>query len=256
MKVVLRGGLGNQLFGYAFGRSVSLARNEECFFVKDCLGPRRHRDYYLDRFNTKIQLTDDRTGLHYGESVFKFDPGVFTAPVESFFDGYWQSERYFNPDALREDLQFKEIPNSSKVQEVAEKIRQFENSCFIHVRRSDYTREPHLSYHGLMEPKYYMAAIDLICKLHQDVQFFVFSDDVNWSASAFPGYTIVEGTDMFEDLYLMTQCRHAILANSSFGWWGAWLNARTDKTVIAPKEWFRDPNACYDDIVPESWVKI
>jgi hypothetical protein len=263
MIVALQGGLGNQLFQYAFGRAVSIGRQEELFFHKVNLSPTSHRDYILDRFNTKVQLVNQASGPYYRETVFRYDPGVFEAPTGSYFQGFWQTAKYFNniDSVIREELQFKLNPNLKvNVCQIAKRIKDNENSTFIHVRRGDYLREPHLSYHGLPTIDYYRQAVNLLEKTYADIhqQFFVFSDDPAWCREIFPyNYLVIEGTNQFEDLYLMSQCRHAILANSSFGWWGAYLgDCQPDRTVIAPRQWFQDANTSYEDIVPEGWLKI
>ena len=259
MIVALQGGLGNQLFQYAFGRAVSIGRQEELFFHKVNLSPTSHRDYILDKFNTKVQLVNQPSGPYYRETAFRYDPGVYEAPMGSYFQGFWQTAKYFSNigSVIREELQPKEPINNPAVIQLSDEIKSIKDSVFIHVRRGDYLREPHLSYHGLMTKDYYDRASAIMLNAYQYVRYFVFSDDPEWCKQAFPYCTVASGTNQFEDLYLMSQCRHAILANSSFGWWGAWLNdCQPDRTVIAPRQWFQDANTSYEDIVPERWLKI
>jgi hypothetical protein len=260
MIVALQGGLGNQLFQYAFGRAVSIGRQEELFFHKVNLSPTSHRDYILDRFNTKVQLVNRPSGPYYRETVFRYDPGVFEAPAGSYFQGFWQTAKYFNNigSIIREELQFKQLPDLSiKNFEAHQEIMKSKNSVFVHVRRADYLREPHKSYHGVMGTDYYDRACWVIREKYPDARFFIFSDEPDWWKSTYPWGTVIEGNDMFGDLYLMSLCQHAVLANSSFGWWAAWMSDyKPDRLVVAPRQWFQDANTSYDDIVPDEWIKI
>jgi hypothetical protein len=108
---------------------------------------------------------------------------------------------------------------------------------------------------------YYKEALALIQSYYVDSKVFVFSDDREWCLQNFMGYDVVQGTSKYEDLWLMAQCQHAVIANSSFSWWGAWLgdwgDSKSRRIVVAPKQWF-NPAANVDasDIVPERWLRI
>jgi hypothetical protein len=253
--VQICGGLCNQLFQYSFGRSVSLAKNEELFFdVSRCRSEDQYT-YSLDAFHTKVTLAEGRTGPRRGEPVFKFDPTVYNDPPGMLYDGYWQTERYFNIPIIREELKFKIKPRPIAL-ELAAEIKKGV-SASIHVRGGDYLRDPHRSFHGLQTLDYYNEAIARIRAVHPQCTFWVFSDNPDWCRQNFPDFTLVEGTNKFEDLQLMSYCTHSIIVNSSFSWFGAWLGeGDPDKIVIAPKKWFADPNMCYSDVVPERWIKI
>ena len=253
MIVSIQGGIGNQLFQYAFGRSVSIVRNEELFFTKAGCGG--DREYSLDAFNVKIQWAEGRQPQR-GEPVFRFDAGVYTEPRGLWYHGYWQTEKYFNVPVVREELRFKNMPTTIAIK-WADKITTGKNA-FIHVRRGDYLKEPHQSFHGNLSMQYYNEGIDRIKQVQPDAKFFIFSDDTEWCKSNFSKeYEVVEGTDRFEDMYLMSLCRHAVIANSSFSWWGAWLgDEKKDRVVIAPRKWFQSPSMSYDDVIPDRWVKL
>jgi hypothetical protein len=270
MIVLLQGGLGNQMFQYAFGRSVARARGEELLFAKrgdmDALGSRMA--YSLGAFETSVTLVPTTYGPTYTESVFAYDKKVYTLPDGTLFAGYWQTEKYFDAKIL--DEFHVRAPLSAQTQRLAEEIEAGMNSVFIHVRRTDYLL-PMNSWMGIMPLSYYEQAMTYILKRNAGVKFFVFSDDPEWCRQNFPGCRIVDhnkaGTSgngpgqEHEDLLLMSLCRHAIIANSSFGWWGAWLGDFSGKIVVAPNQWFNGtlggrwtPET--SDIVPARWVKL
>lgn len=267
MIVRLNGGLGNQLFQYAFGVSVAQRRNEQVFFEKHQLDGGAHRAYSLDAFCVNVRfLNGAYLGPKYEERIFNFDPGVYNAARNAHFVGNWQTEKYFNEPAVREDFRYKR-PMSQQTNLMASVI-QTRASASIHVRRSDYLIPSTAAYHGNMGLEYYGSAIAYIKARVPGVHFFIFSDDPQWCKQAFPtaDFTIVDhngwGNGLtgpaqeHEDLYLMSLCNHAIIPNSSFGWWGAWLNPDKQRIVIAPKRWFIVQHLCTDDIIPDRWVKI
>jgi hypothetical protein len=138
---------------------------------------------------------------------------------------------------------------------------QSENAVSIHVRRGDYKNEAALKYHGILNIDYYKKAIALIQQKQPEVIFYIFTDDESWVKEnlSLPTATLVSGNltkTHFEDLYLMTQCKHHIIANSSYSWGGAWLGVNPKKMVIAPKKWFnKGPQDTYD-LTPENWLSI
>ncbi len=271
MIVRLDGGIGNQLFEYAFGRSVSLARDEELFFEIEQLGldfplVSSPRAYSLDAFNVNVQLVATTRQPKYVEHVFSFDKGVYTAPRGMHFVGCWQTEKYFNANVIRKDLTLRE-PVSNQTEIVASEIQAIPNSAFIHVRRTDYLNPDAAAYHGNMTIDYYKSAMTYICERADEVKFFVFSDDPEWCRQNFEGCRIISHNKMgskstgpgkeHEDLYLMSLCKHAIFPNSSFGWWGCWLgDTQTNRICIGPKRWFLGAKLCTDDIIPERWIKL
>ncbi len=268
MIVYLGGGLCNQLFQYSFGRSVSLARNEELFFEKTSLG-RTNRAYGLGAFNIELKFVDKPTTGYYGEPIFHFDPGVYTAPKDSYFSGCWQTERYFNIPVIRRELILRNLV-SEQTRRVADEILATPHSAFIHVRRGDYLHPVQSAYHGNMGADYYARAIEYIRERVSDVKFFVFSDDHAFCKRNFPEFRVVDHIEGLhinpdpngaglehEDLFMGSLCHHAILPNSTFGWWMAWLgDTQLNRLVVAPKKWFANVNLRSDDIVPERWVKL
>lgn len=260
MIVQLNGGLGNQLFQYAFGRSLSSEFQVPLFFNKSDLDCGR-RHYALDPFKVDVKFKDPAGVARFEERQFTYDPNVHTANAGSYFVGYWQTEKYFTSTAptLRQELTLK-APVSARTAEVAQQILSFPESTFVHVRRSDYLN-PHTSaYHGNMTMDYYQSAMKYINdETASTAHYFVFSDDPSWCRHNFPGCQIVDhnigkGKEV-EDLYLMSLCKNAIIANSSFSWWGAWLgDTRLDRICVGPKKWFAGAQLNTEDIIPKRWV--
>lgn len=268
MIVYLGGGLCNTMFQYAFGRSVSIARKEELFFDKSSL-ERTNRAYGLGAFNAQLIFANKNSAtVQYSEPVFRYDSGVYSAPRNAYFCGCWQTEKYFDIPVVRKELSLRN-PVSDKTARVIEEIQATPHSAFIHVRRGDYLFPVQKAYHGNMGMDYYEKAIEYIRERVPDVRFFVFSDDHDWCRQKFPELRIVdhiEGRHInpdpndpgqeHEDLFMMSFCNHAIIPNSSFGWWGAWLgDTQSGRIVIGPKRWFL-ADVSFDDIMPERWIKL
>jgi hypothetical protein len=165
------------------------------------------------------------------------------APV--YLDAYWQSERYFADIAgvVRREFAAKE-PSDRENEALAAAIDAV-NSVSLHVRRGDYVDDPTTHrYHGICAPDYYQRAVDHISSRAGVSHLFLFSDDQQWTRAnlrfAFP--TTFVGSNSpdcgYRDTVLMARRRHHIIANSSFSWWGAWLNPSRDKIVVAPQQWF------------------
>jgi hypothetical protein len=245
--VRLTGGLCNTMFMYAFGRSLSVRKNVSVDFHW-C---RSTWDYSLGAYNVKPNLVEPFAGMKvYNEKSTAHDPEVLNAPEETYFKGYWQSEKYFEEDVIR-----KELVLSHPTEEMlakAKEIRNYDNSVFIHVRHGDYLTTPETNaYHGVLPYDYYIRAIDYMRTKVTNPEFFVFSDDIDWCRTVgLPGTFINAG--LHGDLYLMRCCKHAIIANSSYSWFGAWLGKA--EIVMVPKPWFRATAS--GDIIPERWKRI
>ncbi len=280
MIVQLRGGMANQCFQAAFGISVAHARQEPLYFHKFGLDNGQARAYSLGAFNIEVVFKDPAPeNFTYREKTFAFDKDALLAPRGSYYCGLWQTERYFVKKLVRQAFTPKN-PLSQRSIEWKMKLlgKNGPPTCSIHVRRSDYLNVQH--YHGLAGGmEYYNAAIQYIReKVNDRVRFFVFSDDHEWCRSNFPkdGFSIVDCNGFgngrigprteHEDIMLMSFCDHAIIANSSFSWWGAWLGDQTaedygmKRIVIAPKDWFNPtgPAKSLDtsDVCPERWTRI
>lgn len=279
--VRLMGGLGNQLFQYAAARRLAYKHDtslkldtSELLRQKILGGSDTQRFYELSPFNIEgdtltiidiISLNTFRIPrlVTIKESHFHFDPQILNLPDNVYLQGFWQSEKYFADigDTIRQELTVKERPNSRNRQ-MLQRI-QAGNAVGLHVRRGDYVTNPrHSQFHGLCSPEYYRKAIRYIGSRVQNPHFYVFSDDPEWyqdnMKTGFP--TIYVGHNGpgkgYEDLRLMSSCKHFIIANSSFSWWGAWLSENKGKIVVAPKRWFAQPGNNTKDLLPRSWIKL
>jgi hypothetical protein len=177
--------------------------------------------------------------------------------------GYWQSPKYFasiEPE-IRTELKLRE-PLAGENLAVVNKI-DTSLAVSVHVRRGDYvTSVTTNQYHGTCGPEYYLAAEALLRQRLGEPTLFIFSDDPDWAAHnlRFESPTVIvrhNGPKRdYEDLRLMTLCKHHVIANSTFGWWGAWLCANPDKIVVAPRNWFRDASHSTADLIPEDWIRV
>jgi hypothetical protein len=200
--------------------------------------------------------------MHYRERWFHFDPEVRALPDNVYLEGYWHSERYFVEHSanIRKELTVTaELMGRNR--ELADKLSVV-NSVSVHVRRGDYVHNPTTNaYHGVCAPEYYHRAAEVIASSVVDPLFVVFSDEPGWAVQhlkfRFPVCHVTDnGETPHEDLRLMSLCKHHIIANSSFSWWGAWLSANPDKIVIAPERWFNNPTINTVDLTPVGWHRI
>ena len=289
--VHLIGGLGNQMFQYAAGRSIAIKR--KCGLkvdISDFSGYRLHQGFELERaFNCQINLATNEDivnmlGLQGHQIIrgplsrlslswlrvkefivephFEYWPELSFSPENSYIRGYWQSEKYFLDVAneLRSDFAFKS-PMTAVNLELAKEIED-KNSVSLHIRRGDYVQNPKASaVHGTCTLDYYSEAMRLMIDEVGKPHIFIFSDDIDWvrkNLSIPTTHTFVYqniGADSYRDMQLMSICKHNIIANSSFSWWGAWLNAHPQKVVISPKKWFQNGNNV-KDLIPPHWRSI
>lgn len=290
--VKLIGGLGNQMFQYAAGRCLAEKHStilkldvtgfEEyklhryslhCFHVWEYLATKteiKNVIYTQSTLSKLKQKTLSKLGFKsykssnwITEKQFHFDAEILEAPNNTFLDGYWQSEKYFADitNILRREFVVK-YQQDYLSQKFTELIQNTE-AVSLHIRRTDYVQDA-LTYkvHGICDQDYYDRCVRYIGDRVSNPHFFVFSDEPQWAKDnlrfGFPT-TIVDCNDAsrnYEDLRLMTMCRNNIIANSSFSWWGAWLNPNPNKLVIAPHQWFKDETKNTKDIVPQQWIKL
>ncbi len=199
----------------------------------------------------------------YTEPHYHYDPNIALLGDNTLIDGYWQSPRYFEAivPMLTDDFDIKPDPSPAN-QAYLEAIKSVP-AVSLHVRRGDYVSSASTnSFHGTAGPDYYDAATKRIQAEVPKAHYFVFSDDVAWckdNLNLGKSVTFIEGNDgdkSYEDLRLMSACRHHIIANSSFSWWGAWLNPSPEKLVIAPKQWFASQDINTGDLIPQDWTRI
>lgn len=255
-KLGVNGRLGNQMFQYAATKSAALAN--DCLFAIPAENHELSQWFKLDcKFYSLQQNLSVLNRLkNYAETTFHYDSRFESITDNTALLGYFQSDKYFQryQDIIRKDFAFKDKVLDTVVPFMKQLNGQKE-IVSIHVRRGDYVNLQ--QFHPLCSKEYYNEAIDTM----GDCKFLVFSDDIEWCKSAFGyGRDIVYSNlpDHISDLCAMTMCDHNIIANSSFSWWGAWLNNNKDKKVVAPTKWFGDAYNDKDtkDVYCEGWIKI
>lgn len=285
------GGLGNQMFQYVAGRALSLERNQSLRLdIAGFAGYGLHQGFELERvFLCPAEIAthaEVRSVLGWQllsgikrilarpcmvafrrvgfvvEPHFYYWPGINHVPRNCYLVGYWQSERYFKSFecTIRRDFTFRE-PLSGRNSELALEIANT-HAVSLHVRRGDYVSD--FKTGNIMDVcslEYYRKAISYVAERVEHPVFYVFSDDMVWVRQnlyvEFPCIYVDynRGAASYRDMQLMSLCKHHIIANSSFSWWGAWLNSNPEKIVIAPRNWFRNGNDdC--DLIPNKWVRL
>lgn len=286
--VLLQGGLGNQMFQYAFYLAIKrINPNIEC----DCSIVKYYNDhngFELENiFNIKVQqskltfciskilnrytfLQKKRIESYTGFKLIKDSiPSIYMPKLlkeqkhfRTYYLGYWQTESYFNHIAydIRKKFKFDESKLSDESRLVAKEI-QTNTSVSIHIRRGDYLLDKNINLYGsICTIEYYNKAISLIQNKHPECHFYIFSDDYEWVKKNLQinrNVTYInfnKGKDSWQDMYLMSLCKHNIIANSSFSWWGAWLNSNPNKIVICPSKFINSNSK--SDIIPENWLTI
>ena len=262
------GGLGNQMFQYAFGILLGPNTQYDTSWFSAIKGDKNvtQREYELDFWNINPRLTNKPKKRFFGllriKKIHERPENIYNAKLlqtkHGVIQGYFQVAKYYEPirAQLLQDFTPRNKPNAEnkKLLDLISKT----NSVSLHIRRGDYVKLQQV--HGLCDLDYYKRGIEYIANKIRKPHFFIFSDDTEWVLENlkidFP-YTVVDinhGRDSAWDMYLMAQCKHNIIANSSFSWWGAWLNQNPDKIVIAPMCWFADGTAT--DIIPQEWQRV
>lgn len=278
------GGLGNQMFQYALYRSLKETGKNVKMDISEFPNYGLHNGYELANVFTieenlasteEIEsLSDKAQGLnsklrrkimgrkntHYIQEEFKFIPEVLNMD-DVYLDGYWQSEKYFidHEAVIRNNFTFTNELDDTNRKMVEQMCNT--NSVSIHVRRGDYVTDSVAAkiHGGITTLAYYNKAIEIIKAKVENPVFFVFSDDINWvkenmklTNSQYIDWN--KGSDSYKDMQLMSTCKHNIIANSSFSWWGAYLNNNPSKIVVAPNKWFNTKQA--EDVIPAYWETI
>ncbi len=299
----LRGGLGNQLFQYAFGRSVTERLSKKLGHAVELgLDANEYDDpqyavlntarkFALDNFDIKARVISAEESKRFNSIPVKvwrritrklelmtnrgnswiFNPVHLNCHDGSYHVGYWQSEKYFADvgDQIRKDVSLKVSPGpeASKYEGL---ITRAPISLSLHIRRTDYVTDPTFN-NATCDLDYYSRAFAEITRLlnadnsaspvnPQNICAFIFSDNIEWARAnlKLPCQMIFvsqPGIKDFEELMLMSKCNHHIIANSTFSWWGAWLDPSPKKIVIAPTFW-ANPNIPAPDIIPDTWIRI
>jgi hypothetical protein len=281
------GGLGNQMFQYAAGRAIALRRRVPLKLDASEFQNGNNRKFRLNEFNIKGSIISsqeidsfkksatsravlllNKLRPYYRqsfikESCFSFDANILRAPRRVYLNGYWQSEKYFKDIELQLRSEFtvnKKLQGRNA--EMAQQITQQPAAVSLHIRRGDYASNPDTNrFHGTCSLDYYRNAVAKLVSMGAQLHFFVFSDDIPWAQANLKldcplTFVSHNGAADYEDLRLMSLCRHHIIANSSFSWWGAWLCVNPNKVVIAPRKWFSGAAHDTRDLIPASWLQL
>jgi hypothetical protein len=254
----LKGGLGNYLFQIAAAYAHS-KKNEKLltFDFSNVYVVHQNIDHYKSNIFSKLSFSKvDKVLSNYNEPFFNYSE-IPNFQGSLCLDGYFQSEKYFS--FYRDEILnlFDIGVNYKKIIDKKYSELVLKNTCSIHVRRGDYLNHPDV--HPTLTLNYYSQAIS---HFGDEVTFLVFSDDINWCKENLHLLTdklvYIEGNTDYQDLYLMSICKNNIICNSTFSWWGAWLNQNNNKKVISPSVWFGDKLKHYntDDLYCENWIKI
>jgi hypothetical protein len=260
--VKLIGGLGNQMFQYAAGLYLSHLHQTDLFVDNSFLsqnpnGAYTKRELELSVFNLDLKIATSKdikkfniegsnkysralqrhlpilfNNLYASESGIQYQKEFLNYPKNTYLDGFWQSERYFKPI----------------------------ESVSLHIRRGDYiSNKSAQQHHGNLGIDYYKNALNLIKEVYKNTEVFIFSDDLEWCKTNLKLEEVVHYVDANQhqnfhlDIYLMSRCKHNVIANSSFSWWAAWLNQNTNKIVVAPANWYANKSLNTKDLIPMSW---
>lgn len=283
--VKIHGGLGNQLFQYSYGLYLSNLLNTEVkyeiqmsfdsknytnrslelgimgFMVEkaSCIDIRKFKFFKKGlKFRIERKLISRLPFLNSNYKIENNPHIIIDVPKDNaFYDGYWQ-----NLDMIYKVLPHLKSIISQSNSEITQKFNSIniENSVSIHIRRGDYISvKSNSEIFEICKVDYFINAINYIKQNSTNPSFLIFSDDIEWAKLQFIGdeYKFMEGNTAVEDLLLMSLCRHNIIANSTFSWWGAMLNSFEGKIVIAPKKWYvGELNNSINYLLPASWMKL
>lgn len=283
--VYLQGGLGNQMFQYAFGRQLQTLRkdrlviDDQHFAKAQALGETQ-RSLELSEWNTSFELADEATRARVRKTLYPplasrvlqkvtglrpysiyndetaFSPAQVPGASLLYLQGYFQRENYFASirSELLQEFTLRYTPQRN--------LPKGTDSVSVHVRRGDYVNLPQAAaHHGTCSVEYYRRAMQYMREQLSAPRFYFFSDDIEWCKATFDESDIEfvstpPDARSSEDMYLMSRCAHHIIANSSYSWWGAWLNPSPNKMVIAPARWTNAQTTPHNDYVPQSWIQL
>lgn len=251
--------LGNQIFQYAFARALETASGVPVLFhnvarrpmLQDCFP---HVKVRFTPPGFKLEQLPCRSAIGLAADVYL--PDFVTTTEPSYFKGYWQNENHFSAisKTLREEL-FLPWPEELAARDASllSRIKSCPESVMVNVRRGDYVR---LGW--AFGPGYYLRAMEYMRRRVPGCRFFIFSDDPKWCSAEFSGIADAEVVDTIAppqwQLKVMGECMHAIISNSTFSWWGAWLGRANDGVVVAPDPWLRHCSMPF--IIPGRWIRI
>lgn len=286
-------GLGNQLFQYAFARSIQIKRREEVLldasnYTDERFPIRRtstKRSYELDHFNVKLKKADDRMLQKYKflvrenlfarwiftlserrlwmnqvivqQDAWEYNQSYFKRKGNIYYKGWFQNPQYFSE--IRQQL-LKDITPKQKIyiQSDLKQLLQADNTVAIHCRRGDYKY-----IRNCLSVDYYIRAMGYMEEKLQKPQYLFFSDEITWVKTQFgikDNYYYMDDYGKYEDyeeLMIMSKCKNIIIANSTFSWWAAWLNAYEDKIVVMPKIWaYVKGEGVIEPDFPLEWIRL
>lgn len=274
--VRITGGLGNQMFQYAFARTLQARGKKVILQWHGHRTKSRHNGWELDAIfakplSQKIRVANPspllnsaawfmrKTARRREPSNIGFNP-EFLEAAKGYLDGYWQTEKYFSAleETIRSEFRFKPLTGMKNTE--LQKHIASESCVSVHVRRGDYLNHPGLG--DICNAEYYEQALKELDSKQPGSVVVVFSDDIAYCRELFSGRDAVfvdwnQGPNSWMDMALMSQCRHHVIANSSFSWWGAWLGINPDGITLAPERWFAEKSEVTNfDIYPEAWITI
>lgn len=285
--VKISGGLGNQLFQYSFGKYMGLRLGAEVRYDFRTVMNRpgfTDRDFGLSAFDIDPEAATGDEIMRLRRFTGRFSERIWRkavekmpflsrsymveslevpAPAESnecYYDGYWQHYRYAEKAAIRfRDEVTKSIECGADTGGLAARIKSTE-SVSIHIRRGDYISNPaNVKLYAECSAAYYERAAGFMEGQCNDPAWYVFSDDIEWARNTLSGRNciFIEGNNAVTDMFLMSCCRHNIIANSTFSWWAAWLNRNPGKIIVAPQHWYNGKlNEVTRELIPEEWIRL
>lgn len=279
------GGLGNQMFQYAYAKALQQKGYDVKIDISAFETYKLHGGYGLDQYTIDLDIASQNEIEKFNavgliskirnklriknakvirESNLLFDEKYLNIDDDKYIDGYFQTEKYFSNirDVILKQFTLREeISEYSK--DIKNQISNTKTSVSLHIRRGDYLTSVNSNIHGVCDLEYYKKAIGLLNEKLGETRYFIFSDDIEWVKENLKmdnGFYIdsKEKRLPHEDIYLMSLCNHNVIANSSFSWWGAWLNQNDEKIVIAPNRWFADEKMEVNakNIICENWVRL
>lgn len=248
----LMGGLGNFMFQIAAAYDLAVRNKDECLILDtDVIVAHNELETYKKNIFHNVKFTNKKPHHFYNEKSFEYTPIDYKSNI--ILRGYFQSEKYFNREKI---LDLYKIDNTSyefiknNIKEVLD-----EDYISIHVRRGNYLSRQ--DRHPVQTINYYNEAIS---HFNKNSKFLVLSDDITWCKTNFKNLNVkfIENLPDYIDLNIMRFCKHNIIANSTFSWWGAWLNENPHKKIISPKNWFgpKKINFKTTDLIPNTWIQI
>ncbi len=278
--VKIQGGLGNQMFQYATAYALSRSKSKpielDIHYYHTTHKTDTPRDFLLSQFEITGTIRNKPTPRLLRVLAFfrkriarqyytDYHEEILTRQTTRYYlDGFFQSEKYFHTyrQNLLQEFSLKNTFRNHNLLGSENDILNHPESISLHIRRGDYVSDTKTNvYHGLCTLEYYTKAMNHFNNALSNPHFFIFSDDIEWAKNNLSNsnnVTYVSNKNFTppQELHLMSKCKHNIIANSTFSWWGAWLNQNPDKIVIAPKKWTNKIPDPHPNIIPDTWIRM